>query len=250
MALTAFQYRSGNTMVHSLDTRFKLVLLALASLTVLNASPGTLMATSAAMALLCFFSRVPVWSVARELRYFFVLLGLVFAARVLSTPGEPLVRVGFLVIGRQGVLEGAIVCWRLLLVVILSLVFIATTRISQIKRSVAWMFTYVPGVPEKRVATMLGLIVRFIPVIFEKAGEVTAAQHARCVGRRKNPLFRLKTFSIPLLGGVIRDAGNLAVAMEARCYAEQGIRGVTPASKKDWVVLMAGISLCGAALMA
>jgi energy-coupling factor transporter transmembrane protein EcfT len=153
-------------------------------------------------------------------------------------------------ISRQGVLEGCIVCWRLFLVVILSLVFIATTRISRIKRSVAWIFSSVPGVPEKRVATMLGLIVRFIPVIFKRAGEVTAAQHARCVGLRKNPLFRLKTFSLPLLGGVFRDAGNLAMAMEARCYTEQGIRGVAPASKKDWVVLVAGIGLCGAAWMA
>ena len=151
-------------------------------------------------------------------------------------------------IGKQGLVEGAIVCWRFLLVVALGLVFISTTRVSEIKRSVAWFFQPVPGVPEKRVATMLGLIVRFIPVIFKKAGEVTMAQHARCIGSRKNPFFRLKIFTIPLLRSVFRDAGNLAMAMEARCYSEHGAIHVAAASRNDWILLIAGSSLCVVAL--
>ena len=242
--LTAFHYRTGNTMVHALDTRFKLVLLALASLTILNASVRTLAFASGAMVLLCLSSRIHLWSAARELRYFFVLLAMVFTARVLSTPGEPLVQIGFLVIGKNGLIEGAIVCWRFLLVIILGLVFISTTRVSLIKRSVAWILSPIPGVPEKRVATMLGLVVRFIPVIFTKAKEVTAAQHARCIGCRKNPFYRLKIFTIPLLRSVFRDAGNLAMAMEARCYSEHGVIHVDAASRRDWIILIAGTSLC------
>lgn len=246
--LTAFHYRAGNTMVHALDTRFKLVLLALASLTILNASVRTLAFASGTMVLLCLFSRIRLWPAARELRYFFVLLAMVYTARVLSTPGEPLVQIGFLVIGKRGLIEGAIVCWRFLLVVVLGLVFISTTRVSLIKRSVAWILAPIPGVPEKRVATMLGLVVRFIPVIFEKAREVTAAQHARCIGRRKNPLYRLKIYTIPLLRSVFRDAGNLAMAMEARCYSEHGVIHVEAASRRDWIILVAGTSFCVVAL--
>ena len=157
---------------------------------------------------------------------------------------------GFLVIGKRGLVEGAIVCWRFLLVVSMGLVFISTTRVSEIKRSVAWFFKPVPGVSEKRIAIMLGLIVRFIPVIFKKADEVTAAQHARCIGQRKNPIFRLKAFTIPLLRGVFADADKLSTAMEARCYSEQGIRKIASASKKDWIILIAGGSLCLVALLA
>ena len=174
---------------------------------------------------------------------------MVFTARVLSTPGERFVKIGFLEIGKQGLGDGAVVCWRLLLVVVLGLVFVSTTRISDIKQSVAWFFRPVPGVPEKRVAIMLGLIVRFIPVIFAKAGEVTAAQQARCIGRRKNPLFRIKALTIPLLRGVFRDAGNLAMAMEARCYSEDSIRRMTSATGMDWVVLIGGSVLCGLAFL-
>lgn len=248
-SLSIFQYQVGGTMLHVLDTRFKLVLMALASITVLNASTWSLLAMSSVVVVLCLYIRLPLLLAARELRYFFILLLMVFVARVLSTPGEPLFQIGFITIGKQGLVEGAIVCWRFLLVVALGLVFISTTRVSEIKRSVAWFFQPVPGVPEKRVATMLGLIVRFIPVIFKKAGEVTMAQHARCIGSRKNPFFRLKIFTIPLLRSVFRDAGNLAMAMEARCYSEHGAIHVAAASRNDWILLIAGSSLCVVALL-
>ena len=236
-------------MIHALDSRFKLILMALASITVLNASAPALFIMSSAIVVLGWYVRLPLFSAVKELRYFFILLLMVFAARVLSTPGEPLFQIGFLKIGRQGLVEGGIVCWRLLLVVALGLIIISTTRISEIKRSVAWFFKPVPGVPEKRVAVTLGLIVRFIPVIFEKAGDVTAAQQARCIGARKNPFFRLKAFTIPLLRGVFRDAGNLAMAMEARCYSEHGIRKIASATARDWAMLIMGCGLCGLAFL-
>jgi len=243
-SLTAFQYRTGNTLAHTLDTRFKLVLMALVSITVLNASAWALLVMNCVLVALFWYIRLPLLLAAKELRYFFLLLLMVFVARVLSTPGEPLVQIWFLEIGKKGLVEGAIVCWRFLLVVALGLILISTTRVADIKRSVAWFFRPVPGVPEKRVATMLGLIVRFIPVIFKKAGEVTAAQQARCIGRRKNPFFRLKAFTIPLLRGIFIDAGNLAMAMEARCYSEHGIRATAPATPSDWAMLAVGSGLC------
>ena len=243
-SLTAFHYQSGNTTIHILDARFKLILMALTSITLLNVSAWALVVMSGMLAVLGWHIGFPLFSAAKELRYFFILLLMVFVARVLSTPGELLVQIGLLEISKQGLVDGGLVCWRLLLIVLLGLVLVSTTRVSEIKQSVAWFFKPVPGVPEKRLATMLGLIVRFIPVIFAKAGEVTAAQQARGIGSRKNPLFRLKTFTIPLLRGVFRDAGNLALAMEARCYSEEAIRGMTSATQRDWGMLLAGTSLC------
>jgi len=242
--ITAFHYQSGSTKIHILDARFKLILTALTSITLLNVSAWALVVMSGMLTALCWHIGMPLLSAARELRYFFILLLMVFVARVLSTSGESLVQIGFLEISKQGLVDGGLVCWRLLLIVTLGLVLISTTRVSEIKRSVAWFFKPMPGVPEKRLATMLGLIVRFIPVIFAMAGEVTAAQQARGIGSRKNPFFRLKTFTIPLLRAVFRDAGNLALAMEARCYSEEGIRGMTSAPPGDWVMLIAGTSLC------
>jgi len=247
-SLTTFHYRSGNSVVHLLDTRFKLLLMAVISITVLNGSIQALMLITVMTIALLRISRVFILSAIWELRYFFVLLIMVFVARVLSTPGDPMVHFGAISISGQGLREGAVVCWRFLLVVCLGLIFVSTTRISGIKQAVAWFMGPIPWVPEKRVATMMGLLVRFIPVIFNRAGEVSLAQQARCVNNRKNPFYRLKMFSVPLIRDVFLDADHLAEAMESRCYSEKSPRRLIKASKKDWLVMITGCSLCIAAL--
>ncbi len=136
------------------------------------------------------------------------------------------------------------VCWRLLMVVLLGFLFISSTRISAVKWSVQKLLSPVPFIPEKRMATMMGLIVRFIPVIFQKTRDVSEAQKARCVELRKNPLYRLETFTMPLMRGVFQDADKLAMAMVARCYDENQPVENKGAKKKDWLVLTTGGLFC------
>jgi len=83
--------------------------------------------------------------------------------------------------------------------------------------------------------------VRFIPVIFQKAQDVSEAQKARCVTLRKNPLYRLQALTMPLMRGIFQNADKLAMAMTARCYDEN--RSITPkkARRSDWIMLGAGI---------
>lgn len=243
-SISSFHYQPGNTPVHRLDTRFKLILMAFTSLAVLNGSAAALAVISVGACLVSLSTRLNLLAAARDLRYLALLLAVVFAARAIFTPGPPLFQIWFLKVGWAGIADGALVCWRFLLVVVAGLLFIATTRVADIKRSVAWFFRPVPGIPERRMATMLGLLVRFIPVIFARAKEVSAAQHARCVGRRRNPLYRLRVYALPLLRGVFQDAEHLALAMEARAYAETGAIQMPKPSRQDWAVVLCGSCLC------
>ena len=68
---------------------------------------------------------------------------------------------------------------------------------------------------------MLGLVVRFLPVILFQASEIADAQRARGIERRKNPLIRLMKFTVPLFRRVFLSADELTAAMQARCYSEQ-----------------------------
>jgi len=184
--LTPFHYRHGNSLLHVLDARFKIVLMVMFSLSLLHASPLGLFGLTLLMALLFLYTRVPITAVLAELRYFFILLVIVFVFRLISTKGDPLFRLSWIVLSKQGLMEGAMVCWRLLMVVLLGFLFITSTRLSTIKWSVQKLLSPVPFIPEKRMATMMGLIVRFIPVIFQKTRNITDAQKARCVEYRKN----------------------------------------------------------------
>jgi biotin transport system permease protein len=67
---------------------------------------------------------------------------------------------------------------------------------------------------------MIGLIMRFVPVILDQAKETSKAQRVRGVENRKNPVYRLIKLAIPLIRRTFESADKLAVAMEARCYSE------------------------------
>jgi energy-coupling factor transporter transmembrane protein EcfT len=120
----------------------------------------------------------------------------------------------------------------------------ATTRIAHIRAALVWFLAPIPLVDEKALATMVGLLVRFLPVILFQAAEISDAQRARGIERRKNPLIRLVKFSIPLFRRVFLSADELAAAMQARCYSEQRTLPQLAFGRLDGVAMGAGALLC------
>lgn len=194
--LTAFSFRPGASFLHELDVRFKLVFLALISLASLKAALLALCVLTFVLIGVIIDIRLPIKVILKELRYFFILLLFVFIARALTTPGSPLIQFKAVSVTREGVHGGIIVCWRLLIIIMMGLSFVSTTRPSEIKAAVQWFLNPFPFIPAKRIATMMSLIIRFMPVILDQAKETADAQRARGVENRKNPLYRLKKLLI------------------------------------------------------
>ena len=107
-----------------------------------------------------------------------------------------------------------------------------------------WYLKPVPLIPEKKVAVMMGLILRFVPVILDQARETANAQKARAVENRKNPVFRLIKFGLPLIRRTFERADDLILAMEARAYTEHRTDPQLVAGKRDWIALMVVGLLC------
>jgi energy-coupling factor transporter transmembrane protein EcfT len=103
--------------------------------------------------------------------------------------------------------------------------------------------------PAERIAAMLGLIVRFIPLIFEEVSRTIDAQRARAVENRRNPVYRMVKFGLPLLRRIFETSDRLVLAMEARCYTEDRTGPELSAGREDWIVL-AACSLLLALLLA
>ncbi len=242
--LNAFSYRPGSSILHGLDVRFKLLCLVLLSLASLKAAAWALFLLTLILLAMIFHMGLPVRSVAKTLGYVSILLVFVFFARSLSTPGTPVVEFMTLVFSREGIYDGAMVCWRLVIVILMGLSFVATTRSSAIKAAVEWLLGPLPFIPAQRTATMMSLILRFVPVIFEQARETIDAQRARGVENRKNPVYRLRKLALPLLRRTFERADKLAMAMEARCYSGNRTDPVLAATPKDWVALFSVIGLC------
>jgi energy-coupling factor transporter transmembrane protein EcfT len=220
----------------ALDVRLKLILMAGVSVAGLRLGFAGLSMLMAVLVLLFSVYRPAVRVRFSELRWVFFLLALVFVARVFSTDGTVLAAFGPVAVTREGLREGALISLRLALVFIAGAAFIATTRSAEIKAGVQWFLKPVPWVPAERAATMLGLVVRFMPVILEQAAKSSDAQRARAGEKRRNPIRRLTAFGIPLMRRTFETADNLAVAMEARCYSETRTDPDLTAGRKDWVL--------------
>jgi biotin transport system permease protein len=240
----AFNFRTGNSLLHRLDPRFKIVFLALISLSALGAGPAGLGLLSLLFGGLIVDIRLPVARLASELRYFCFLLIIIFIARCLTEPGDILFSYGFVAVTRQGIVEGTLAAWRLALIIVMGLLFSVSTRPKEIRTAVEILFARVPLLPEKRIAVMIGLIVRFIPVILQVAGEVADAQRARAIEQRKNPVYRASSLALPIMRRTVGRADQLAGAMEARCFNENRPTPKLKAKPLDWLGVVTVLALC------
>jgi len=247
--VTVFSFQSGNTWLHGLDVRVKLAALVLLTLSSIHIPPLKLTAMIAALLCLIKYLDLSFITVLKELRFFIVLLLIIFATRLLSASGVPVYSFGPIAISLDGILQGGVVCLRMLLVVLLGLILVASTRYSEIKRAVEWTLAPFPFIPKRRVATMIGLLLRFIPVIFNEAREIKDAQRSRAIEVRKNPVFRIVKLTVPLVRRTFLRAEKLALAMEARCYREVRTDPQFNFSKKDGLILAMLIVLSAAGLV-
>ena len=242
--LSAFNFRPGSSVLHGLDVRFKLLFLVFISVTSLKAYPAALSVLTLVLVASLLHAQLSLKSILKAFRYVFVLLAFIFFARALFTPGSAVIEFKAVSMTREGIYDGALICWRLVIVVLTGLAFVLTTRPSEIKAAVEWLLNPFPFIPSKRIATMMSLVVRFIPVIFDQARETADAQRARGVDNRKNPVYRLRKLGIPLMRRTFERADKLAVAMEARCYSENRTDPGLCARLRDWGALFVVICLC------
>jgi energy-coupling factor transporter transmembrane protein EcfT len=245
--LTGALYPRESSLLHRIDVRFKMVFLILLSVGTIHSGFSGLLFLFVTLASIFILERISINRLLRELRIFFIFLGFIFVARTLSTPGEKLFQVEFFsvifIVTKQGILSGALVCFRLFLVVLVGYLFIWSTWSSQVRIAIAWFLKPIPWIPEKKIATMLSLMMRFLPLILQEAKETADAQRARCIENRKNPIYRLIKLAIPMLRRTFLRADDLVLAMEARGYSENRISPRLNSKKSDWLLLAFVISL-------
>ncbi|MFH1102803.1 MAG: energy-coupling factor transporter transmembrane component T [Pseudomonadota bacterium] len=236
--LIPFSYRNGHTFLHRFDVRCKMFSFIAVSLSCLRADiPGLLLITCLILTMLCIVHMRMV-SFFYELRYFIFFLFFIFIVRAMTTPGEPVFENGWFPVTREGVYQGGIISWRMLSIVLVSLLFVMTTKTSESKEAIRRILKPIPFVPKERIATMITLMIRFIPLISEQIAEISEAQRARCVENRKNPVYRAKYLAIPLITGLFSSAQELAEAMESRCYSENRTPTTLIFKRIDWFCLV------------
>ena len=244
MAAVVFGFRSGRTVLHALDARVKLAALVFVSMAGLYAGLAALgLAFLAAFCLLALARCSPLRCIL-GMKWYLVLLGCVLVARILTTPGDLIFDLPWLPASRQGVHAGLLAAGRLLVIALFGLLVTFTTRPSEIRAAVEWLLRPIPFIPHRQAATMIGLLVRFIPVILSQSAEQQEALRARSIENCRNPLRRVTALAMPLLRRTCITADRLASAMEARCYGAERTIPCRPVTAREWSALVVVAGFC------
>ncbi|NLI11396.1 MAG: energy-coupling factor transporter transmembrane protein EcfT [Peptococcaceae bacterium] len=223
--ITLGQYVPGDSLLHRLDPRTKIMVVLAAAAAILSSAgwQGLTLATGFTLAALA-LSGMPARIFLRGMRSLWVLLAIAFIIQLLFTPGDVIAALGPLKISRQGLAGGSIIFLRLALLILIASLLTLTTPPIKLTAGLESMLSPLQrlGVPAHELALMMTIALRFIPTLLQEAEVVLKAQRARGAGfsggkpaqwaKGLLPLF------IPLFAGALRRADDLAVAMEARCY--------------------------------
>ncbi|MBX5475818.1 MAG: energy-coupling factor transporter transmembrane protein EcfT [Clostridia bacterium] len=259
-AVTLGQYVAGDTALHRLDARTKLVGLALLILALFVTSSGAVYgAIAALLAAATVAARARLDALWRGLRPILVLVLITSAINAFSVPGEALARVGPLALTRPGLAIAAALGVRLLLLVWATTLLTMTTSPLLLTDALERLLTPLKRVrfPVHELALMMSIALRFIPTIFDEADRIMKAQASRGADFESGSLWRraqaLVPVLVPLFVAAFRRAEDLALAMEARAYAGGEARTryrETRMGARDWLALAALAALAAWALAA
>ncbi|MEE0944723.1 MAG: energy-coupling factor transporter transmembrane component T [Clostridia bacterium] len=227
--ITIGQYIAGNSPVHKMDARVK-ILAALLFIVLLFVARGV--AEYAVITLFIAFviklSKVPFKYMVRGLKPMLFILVFTVFINVLLTDGTPILLIDLKIITikitYEGLKTGIYMLLRLVYLVIGTSVLTLTTSPLMLTDGIEKLLRpfEVIKVPSHEIAMMMTIAIRFVPTIAEEADKIMKAQTARGADFESGSLIRRAKAMIPLLVPLFvssfRRADDLAVAMDSRCY--------------------------------
>ncbi|MBR2054293.1 MAG: energy-coupling factor transporter transmembrane protein EcfT [Clostridia bacterium] len=258
--ITLGQYYPVKSMVHSLDPRVKIVLLILALVTVFLPENMLLYIPIAAFILLTSrLSNVPFKLLLKGIKPLRFILIFTVVLNVFFLPGETVwLEWEFIRITKEAVLTAIMFGIRLVLLVMFSSLLTLTTAPVALTDGLERLLSPLAKIhfPTQEMAMMMTIALRFIPTLLEEADKIMKAQSARGADFESgNLMARAKAMVpllVPLFVSAFRRAGDLAMAMEARCY--HGGKGrtrlhVLKMKRNDYLALLFMVLLLAAVIV-
>ena len=253
--ITLGQYYPVDSVVHRLDPRIKILLTVAMIVGVFLVQ--NLIGYVCILGFLLFASRmakVPFRVMFRGLKPLRFILLLTFLLNLFFTSGEELFRVLFISVSREGLRQSIHYSLRLVFLVLSTSLMTLTTSPIQLSDGMERLFAplKVFHFPAHELAMMMSIALRFIPTLMEETDKIMKAQTSRGADFESgNLLARAKAMIpllVPLFVSAFRRAGDLAMAMESRCYhgGENRTRlRVLKIGRPDWIACLLVLLLLG-----
>ena len=235
------RYIPGNSIVHRLDPRSKLVAMILLIIIVFWANnPITNLILFVAIGIFVALSEVPLSFFIKGLKSMFFLITFTTLFQLFFiSGGQVLFEMGFIKITTQGIEQAGIIFCRFVLIIFFSTLLTLTTMPLSLATAVESLLGPLKRfkVPVHEIGLMLSMSLRFVPTLMDDTIRIMNAQKARGVDFGEgNIIQKVKAMIpilIPLFATSLKRADSLATAMEARGY--QGGHGRSQYRQLNWM---------------
>ncbi len=227
--ITIGQYVEGDSPIHKLDARVKILLSMVYIILLFIIDSFTAYAAFVAFtATVTVISRIPLRYVVRGLKPILYILIFTAAVNLFMSGGTTVLweskTFEWLKITEEGVRNAVKMALRLMLLVTgTSLLTLTTTPIMLTDGIEKILEPFkVIKLPAHEIAMMMTIAIRFIPTLSEETDKIIKAQKARGADFESGNIFRraraMVPILIPLFISAFKRADDLATAMDSRCY--------------------------------
>ena len=255
--ITLGQYFPGDTLVHRLDPRTKLifVILYIVALFTANAWPSYLLlilVTLVSMGI----AHISLKNIFKGLKPMLFIIALTALLNLFYTQGTP-IREGW-IITWEGIDRAVKMMLRITLLITGTFLLTYTTSPMALTDGLESLMKPLKKlkVPVHEMTLMMSMALRFIPTLIEETDKIMSAQKARGADFETGSLTQrakaLLPILVPLFVSSFRRADELAIAMESRCYhGGEGRTRMTQLkfSGSDYAVLLFGVLLVAAVIV-
>jgi len=221
--ITLGQYFPGDSIVHRLDARTKLIWVLLYIVALFQAKSWWSYGLVLLVTVLCMaVSKISPKNIFKGLKPMLFIIVLTGLLNIFYTAGTPILP-GW-IITWEGIGRAVTMILRITLLIAGTFLLTYTTSPIALTDGLEKLLSPLKKlkVPVHEMTIMMSMALRFIPTLIEETDKIMAAQKARGAdfetGRLTERARALLPILVPLFVSAFRRADELAVAMESRCY--------------------------------
>ena len=224
--ITIGQYYKGNSFIHKLDARAKILLTVIFIVMIFMCKNFFSLALTLIFIIASvLLSSVPVKMYLKSLKPIIPIVIFTAIINTIYTGGETvLYTLGPVTLTCEGLVTALFMALRIILLIVSSSILTYTTVPTMLTDAIEKLLSPLKifKLPVQSLAMMMTLALRFIPTLIEEIEKITNAQKARGADFESGKLLqRIKAvvpIIIPLVVSSFRRAAELADAMNCRCY--------------------------------
>lgn len=254
--MTFGKYIPGNSLIHRLDPRLKIITLLIFLIAVFFEvgfiGYGILGIYVLISALL---SKIKLSHLLKSIKpMLFMMLFLMFFNIFLMKTGDVILTIGSIKIYSGALLQSAYIFIRLVLIITLTTLMTSTTKPLELTLAIENLLNPLKRFhfPVHELAMMISIALRFIPDLLDEAKRIMKAQASRGAdfneGTFMEKIQSIVSLIIPLFISAFQKAEDLANAMESRNYNPEATRSkykVLTWQLVDTITLFVSIAVCG-----